>query len=82
MRSGAPVVTSDNSALREVAGDAAVLVEPTSEEDVAEGLRRALADGGELRRRGLERAAAFTWAACADATVAAYEQALMEGSSR
>jgi glycosyltransferase involved in cell wall biosynthesis len=82
MRSGAPVVTSDNSALREVAGDAAVLVEPTSEEDVAEGLRRALADDGELRGRGLERAATFTWAACADATVAAYEQALMEGSSR
>ena len=82
MRSGAPVVTSDNSALREVAGDAAVLVEPTSEEDVAEGLRRALGDDGELRRRGLQRAATFTWAACADATVAAYEQALMEGSSR
>jgi glycosyltransferase involved in cell wall biosynthesis len=83
MACGAPVVTSDNSALREVAGDAALLVDPHSSEAIAEALERVLEDPelrDDLRRRGLERRRAFTWEACADATVAAYRDLLDEHS--
>lgn len=69
MALGVPVVTSDRGAMREVAGDAAVLVDPEDVASIAEGLERALTDE-ELRaecvRRGLARAAQFTWQAGAE----------------
>jgi glycosyltransferase involved in cell wall biosynthesis len=58
------VVTSNRSALPEVAGDAAILVDPESTEELAQALRdltqneRARA---ELSLRGVERARLFTW---------------------
>jgi glycosyltransferase involved in cell wall biosynthesis len=79
MASGAPVVASDTTSLPELAGDAALLVDPADEEAVADALGRVLGDpalSARLRERGLERAAAFTWDACADATVAAYREAI------
>jgi glycosyltransferase involved in cell wall biosynthesis len=64
MASGTPVVTSRISSLPEVVGDAAVLVDPYSVEDIADGLERVLGDE-ELRRtlieRGRVRAAQFSW---------------------
>ncbi len=77
MACGTPVVTSTVTSLPEVAGDAAVLVDPTSVEAIAEGMVRierspALRD--DLIARGLARARHFTWAQCARATLDAYER--------
>ncbi len=64
MACGTPVVTSRLSSLPEVVGDAALLVDPYSEEDIAAGLERVLTEP-ELRSRlaqaGLERVGAFSW---------------------
>lgn len=75
MSHGAPVVTSAGGATAEVAGDAAVLVDPHSPESIADGLSQALARADELRDRGRARAAEYTWARAAAATVAAYHDA-------
>src|SRR3954454_3170856 len=64
MASGTPVVTSNVSSLPEVVGDAAVLVDPTEPESIADGLRRVLSDpalAASLVERGLARAAEFSW---------------------
>jgi glycosyltransferase involved in cell wall biosynthesis len=64
MASGTPVVTSNVSSLPEVAGDAAVLVDPYDPEALADAMTRVLTDEAlrkDLRRRGLERARQFSW---------------------
>jgi len=64
MASGAPVVTSNVSSLPEVAGDAAVLVDPYDPRSIADGIRRVLAEPelqAALRERGLRRAGEFSW---------------------
>lgn len=74
---GAPVVTSDRTSLPEVAGDAALLVDPEDEEAIGEAALRILGDpdlATDLRRRGLERARAFSWERCAEATARVYEE--------
>jgi glycosyltransferase involved in cell wall biosynthesis len=76
MRSGTPVVASDIPALREVAGDAAVFVDPLDVSAIARGLRQAIAIRDELREAGLLRAAAFSWSRTAQETVVAYHDAL------
>lgn len=73
MASGTPVVAVPDPALVEVAGDAAVVV---SETELADGIRRAIAERDGLVRAGLERARAFTWEATAEATVRVYLEAL------
>jgi len=65
-------VTSNVSALPEVAGDAAVLVDPTDTGALRDALARVLVDEGlrdRLRAAGRERAGAFTWDASAARTV-------------
>jgi glycosyltransferase involved in cell wall biosynthesis len=62
--SGTPVVTSNVSSLPEVAGDAAVLVDPYDPAAIADGMFQVLTDERirrELRRKGLERARQFSW---------------------
>jgi glycosyltransferase involved in cell wall biosynthesis len=79
MACGAPVVCSDRTGLPEIVGDAALLVEPTDVEAVADAVRRVLSDeglAGELRQRGIERARSYTWDACARATAAVYREAV------
>jgi len=77
MACGTPVVTSNVSSLPEVAGDAAVLVDPLSVESMVEGTRRVVT-GAELRddlkRRGLQRAAEFTWEKAARQVLDIFEQ--------
>ena len=75
MACGAAVVTSRGGATEEVADGAAVLVDPLDAAAIADGIERAAAERAELSRRGIERAAAFTWPAVADATVAVYREA-------
>jgi glycosyltransferase involved in cell wall biosynthesis len=72
MASGTPVVASTAGALPEVLGDAALLVPPHDTDALAQALEAAAQDSGELRRRGLERAARFTWAAAAEQTWQVY----------
>ena len=74
MACGTPVVTSRGGATEEVAGDAAVLVDPLDVDAVAAGITEALARPDELRARGLERAQAFSWDRVARETWAVYEQ--------
>jgi glycosyltransferase involved in cell wall biosynthesis len=74
MASGCPVAASDLPAIREVCGDAAVLFDPRDPEAIAAGVDRALDAGEALRERGLERAGAFTWEACALGHEAVYRR--------
>jgi glycosyltransferase involved in cell wall biosynthesis len=79
MAHGTPVLTSDRSSLPEVAGDAALLVDPLDRGAVAKGLVRLVADGAlrqRLQAAGPRRAAAFTWPATAAATWATYREVL------
>ena len=64
MASGTPVVTSNVSSLPEVAGDAAVLVDPYDSTSIAGGIERVLGDDAlrrNLREKGLARAKQFSW---------------------
>jgi glycosyltransferase involved in cell wall biosynthesis len=75
MACGTPVVASTAGALPEVLGDAALLVDPLDEDALTDALRAAADDQGTLRRRGLERAAHFTWQRAAAETWRVYETA-------
>ena len=61
MACGAPVVAARTGALEEVAGGAAVLVDPLDPDAIAAGLAEAIERRDELRPLGLERARAFDW---------------------
>jgi glycosyltransferase involved in cell wall biosynthesis len=77
MAHGVPVLTSNRSALPEVAGGAALLVDPTREGEVEDGLFRLATDEqlrDELRRLGYRRAAQFTWRKSAEATYKVYRE--------
>lgn len=75
MAHGAPVVTSRGSSTEEVAGGAAVLVDPLDVDAIAAGIADALGRRDELARAGLARAASMTWARAAARTAAAYDEA-------
>ena len=79
MSCGAPVITSNVSSMPEVAGDAARLVAPTDAEGLGEALGALLVDEGlrkEMRLKGLERGAMFSWDKCARETLALYRKVL------
>ncbi len=78
MQCGAPVVTTDISSMPEVAGDAALLVKPDDVDGLAAALTRVLSEDAlvaDLKRRGLARAALFSWERTARETRAVYEEA-------
>ena len=65
MACGTPVITSNLSSLPEVAGDAALLVDPYSEAEITAAMQTIATDAGmrsELRSAGLARASQFSWA--------------------
>jgi glycosyltransferase involved in cell wall biosynthesis len=76
---GCPVITSDRGAPRELAADAALLIDPSSESAIAGAMQQLLADHA-LRDRlailGRQRAAMFSWIRTATAMVGVYEQVL------
>ncbi len=77
MACGTPVVTSNVSSLPEVAGDAALLVDPGSPEQIAEAMYQILADevlASKLKSAGLVQAAKFTWENTARQTYEVYEK--------
>ncbi len=75
MACGAPVVAARNEAAVEVAGSAAVLVDPLDPDAIAAGIAEAVDRRDELRTLGLQRARAFDWREAARATVAVYREA-------
>jgi len=79
MACGTPAVTSSVSSLPEVAGDAALLVDPTSVEALAGALRQLLDNPALARQfgeRGKAQAARFSWSRTARETVQVYRAAL------
>lgn len=79
MASGAPVVTSNTSSLPEVAGDAAILVDPHCSDAIAGAMKRVLSNPclrAELSTKGRERAVQFTWQRTARETISIYERVL------
>ena len=76
MAHGAPVVTSRGTSTEEVAGGAAVLVDPLDIESIADGISTALSDVASLRARGFTRAQQCTWKKTAELTVQAYREVL------
>jgi len=78
MACGTPVIASDNSSLPEVVGDAGVLVDAREPAAIADALERLLNDEAQrsaLGRKGIERAAMFSWRRCAEETMTVYERA-------
>jgi glycosyltransferase involved in cell wall biosynthesis len=78
MACGLPVVTTNSSSLRELAADAALIVEPGSPEALEQAMQRMLEDRAlreQLRAGGLVRASAHSWEKTARETVRVYEAA-------
>ena len=76
MACGTPIVTSDANGLREIAGDAACFVDPTSPESIAQGVVEVLRDPGlraSLSRRALKRSSCFSWERCGRETLSLLE---------
>jgi glycosyltransferase involved in cell wall biosynthesis len=78
MACGAPVITSRTGATPEIAGGAAILVDPFDVADIEKGLELATnpEESARLRALGLARAAQFDWAAAAQATLESYRRAM------
>jgi glycosyltransferase involved in cell wall biosynthesis len=74
MGHGTAVVTSRGTATEEVAGGAAVLVDPLNSTDIARGIDEAVAARTSLIAAGTTRAGALTWHSTADSTLAAYRE--------
>lgn len=85
MACGCPVITSDRSSMPEVAGSAALLVNPESVEGLVESMARLSGDEplrAELRKRGLLRARAFRWDESARRLLQSFESVLAGGFVR
>lgn len=84
MACGTPVLTSDTTSMPEVAGDAALLIDPSSPANIAFQLSRLMTQQKlrtELRHRGLQRAALFSWQHTANQLVKTYEQVIRPNQS-
>jgi GT2 family glycosyltransferase len=81
MATGTPVLTSNTTALPEVAGGAAVLANPLDVASIADGLSRLLDDEAlrtRCREAGIVRAAELTWTAAAERLVGVWQDVLRE----
>jgi glycosyltransferase involved in cell wall biosynthesis len=85
MACGTPVLTSNVSSLPEVAGDAALFVDPSDETSIAEGIGRLIDDPAlrdRLRVAGRQRVEQFTWEQCARQTAAVLHRAAERSPAR
>ncbi len=85
MQCGAPVIAGNQTSLPEVAGDAALLFDPFDTRALGEAIARVIDNPdyrAELRVKGLERAAAFSWIETARLTLKAYERAAASRSAQ
>jgi glycosyltransferase involved in cell wall biosynthesis len=77
MACGAPVACSNRSSLPEIAGDAALLFDPTDPDGIGDALRRILRDAdlqSRLKEAGLHQAGQFSWSRAAQETLAIYRR--------
>lgn len=77
MACGTPILTSNVNGLKEIAGDAALLMDPTDTESISNGITQILSDSElheSLSRKGLERSSLFNWDLCARNTLAMLER--------
>lgn len=84
MARGTAVVCSNTSSVPEVAGDAAVLFDPTDTTAIGSAIKRVLGDDSladDLRQRGLARVKDFTWTASARVTIGSYWRAVGDDPS-
>lgn len=82
MACGAPVLASRRSSLPEVAGGAALLVDPTDVDEIRAGMEKLARDGraaAELREAGPRRAAGFTWGRTAESIMELYGRVMAGG---
>lgn len=82
MACGCPVISSHASSLPEVAGDAAILLDPSDVDGFTRAMVQVLSEEGlarDLRERGLSRAAQFSWDRTARETIAVYEKVVSQG---
>ncbi len=78
---GCPVVTSNIDCMVEIAGDAAVAVDPHNSDNLTEAMYHVLTDGGlrqNLKKKALARAGLYLWERCARETVKVYEELCKE----
>lgn len=81
MACGTPVLTSNRSSMAEIAGEAALLVDPEDDEAIADAWIRLAGDDalcGRFGAAGIERAQAFTWREAAERTLRIYRDAAAE----
>jgi glycosyltransferase involved in cell wall biosynthesis len=81
MGCGVPCIIADRASLPEIAGDAALKVNPDDPDDIAAALHRALTDSAlrdSMRQKGLEQVKKFTWEKTARETLALYERVLRD----
>jgi len=79
MASGAPVICGNRCAMPEVAGGAALCIDPMDIEQIADAMERVTGDAAlaqSLRERGIERAKLFSWARTAQEMLALYQELL------
>lgn len=74
MAQGTPVVTSRGTSTEELARDVGIQVDPRDVESIADGIERALGDGGSLAEASRARAREYTWSRTADLVLAAYDE--------
>jgi glycosyltransferase involved in cell wall biosynthesis len=85
MSIGTPVLTSNCGAMAEIAGDAALLVDPRDTDSIADGMERVATDRSlrnELSEAGKRRAAQFNWRSTAEKTAAVFRAVANRASSR
>jgi glycosyltransferase involved in cell wall biosynthesis len=79
MQCGTPVISSNATSLPEVVGDAAILVDPKDSDALCHAMLEVVSRDSlrrELSVKGISRARAFSWGACAESTVGAYRAAM------
>jgi glycosyltransferase involved in cell wall biosynthesis len=84
MARGVPVITSNVSSMPEIAGDAAILVDPEETDSLAGAMTLLATDPdlcAVLSERGLARAEQFSWEACAQGTAEVYRRALRKAGN-
>jgi glycosyltransferase involved in cell wall biosynthesis len=76
MACGTPIITSNTNGLQEIAGNAALLVDPSDTQSISDAICQVLSDSvlrATLSAKGLDRAQRFTWVACAAKTLTIME---------
>src|SRR4030095_2966654 len=79
MAAGTPVITSNVTSMPEIAGDAALLVDPRDPKAIADAMRQCFVNRSlraELKARGFRRVGSFSWERAAHQTLASYSRGL------